>query len=246
MQKIAIVVPCYNESKRIDKLAFDQFLKEYESSFFILFVNDGSTDSTETILKEMCAKKPQNVQLLSLEKNLGKGEAVRHGMMKCYEMGQFSYIGYFDADLATPLPELLQLKEIAKSNPKLEIIFCSRIKRLGANIKRKPQRHLLGRIFATFASLILGLPIYDTQCGAKIIKTNSVPVVCGERFLTSWLFDTEILLRLRNKQKEHAADLIYEYPVSKWQDVPGSKLKIIHMIIIPFQLLKIHFRYNFK
>ncbi len=241
-----MVVPCFNEAKRLDKLAFKSFLKEFGSSFFILYVNDGSTDSTETILKEMCERQPQNSQLLSLEKNMGKGEAVRHGMMKCYEMNLFSYIGYFDADLATPLSELLQLHEIAIRNPKLEIIFCSRIKRIGANIKRKPQRQLLGRIFSVFASLVLKLPIYDTQCGAKIVKIDAVPVVFGESFLTSWLFDTEILLRLRNQQKEHAANVIYEYPVSKWEDVPGSKLKMIHMLKIPLQLLKIHIRYNFK
>lgn len=245
MQKIAIVVPCFNESKRLDKLAFENFLKEYGDSFFILFVNDGSTDSTGVMLNDLCEKNPQHFYHLDFEINRGKGEAVRQGMMKCYEMNQFSYIGYFDADLATPLSELLQLQAIAIKNPKFELIFCSRIIRIGADIKRKPQRQILGRIFSIFASMVVKLPIYDTQCGAKIIKNDTVPVVCGEHFLTSWLFDTEILLRLRNKQKEQAKNVIYEYPVSKWDDIPGSKLKLIHMLKIPLQLIKIHIKYNY-
>lgn len=246
MQKIAIVVPCYNESKRLNKHAFDNFLKEHESSFFILFANDGSTDETETVLKEFCEKQPLNSQYMNLEKNSGKSEAVRQGMLRCYEMNQFSYIGYFDADLATPLSELIRLKEIAIRNPSLLMIFCARIKRLGANIKRKPQRHLLGKIFATCASWILKFPINDTQCGAKILKSSIVPVALGEPFLTSWLFDTEIILRLRNQEKENTINVLYEYPLSKWEDIQGSKLKPVHMLKIPTQLIKLHFKYNLK
>ncbi|MBN8702644.1 MAG: glycosyltransferase [Bacteroidetes bacterium] len=246
MQKIAIVVPCFNEAKRINRLAFQRFLEEHENSFFFLFVNDGSVDSTESVLQEICKTRPQNSQFLSLEKNKGKGEAVRLGMVKCYEMNQFIYIGYFDADLATPLSELSRLKEIAFRNPNLLLIFCSRIKRLGAKINRKPHRLLLGRIFASLASLILKFPIHDTQCGAKIMKSDIVPFVCGDGFLTSWLFDTEILLRLRNQQKEQTTSVLYEHSVSQWEEIQGSNLKLIHLLQIPLQLLKIHFKYNFN
>ena len=244
MQKTAIVIPCYNEAERINKIAFEGFLTKNESSFFILFVNDGSTDATKDVLQELCNKHTINSSILNLEKNSGKAEAVRQGLLKAHEMNTFSYVAYFDADLATPLSELHLLQNIANQNTDLQIILCSRIKRLGAMVTRNRKRHLLGRIFSTFSSIILRLPVYDTQCGAKLLKTSIVPIVCNEPFLTSWLFDVEILARLRNQYPTTIKYLLYEHPVTKWEDVGGSKLRLKHMLKIPIELYRIHKKYN--
>lgn len=244
MQKTAVVIPCYNEAQRINITTFEKFLTENESSFFILFVNDGSTDNTKDVLQELCNKHANSASILNLEKNSGKANAVRQGLLKAYEMNAFSYLAYFDADLATPLSELFLLKQIAEANPELLIILCSRIKRLGAMVTRNRKRHLLGRVFSTFSSIILNLPVYDTQCGAKLIKTSIIPIICNEVFLTSWLFDIEILARLRNQYSTTIKDLLYEHPVTKWEDVGGSKLKLKHMLKIPLELYRIHKKYN--
>jgi hypothetical protein len=159
-------------------------------------------------------------------------------------MKKFQYLAYFDADLATPLTEIKALDDIITLNPQLVMVLCSRIKRLGAKIERKLKRHILGRIFSTIASNILGLPVYDTQCGAKLIKANIVPHIFNEPFITSWLFDVEIIARLRNANKNSITSLLYEHPVSKWEDIGGSKLKFKHMIKVPLELLKIHHKYN--
>jgi len=244
MSKICVVIPCYNEAQRLNIDAFEKFIMNNSSTFDFMFVNDGSKDNTLDILNNLSIKLPNNVRVLNLEKNSGKAEAVRNGINHAYLLNTFSYVAYFDADLATPLSELLLLKNIVDNNSSLIMVLCSRIKRLGANVKRNFKRHVLGRVFSTSASVILNLPVYDTQCGAKLIKTEVVPQVFKEPFITSWLFDIEIIARIRNLYPKEIENVLYEHPVTQWEDVGGSKLKLKHMIKVPVELLKIHKKYN--
>ena len=244
MSKICIVIPCYNEAQRIDKKYFMSFLETYCSEYDLFFINDGSTDSTVSLLSDLVTAYPDNCTINSMEKNSGKAEAVRSGVQLAAQTAKYSYIAYFDADMATPLDEIKFMKEVVTNNPEVVMVLCSRMKRLGAKVSRKVSRHYLGRIFATFASVILKLPVYDTQCGAKLIKADVIPYVFSEQFITSWLFDVEILARLRNSNRNSILDILYEHPVTRWKDIDGSKLKLKHMIKVPFDLLRIRNKYN--
>ena len=124
------------------------------------------------------------------------------------------------------------------------MILCSRIKRLGASVERNRKRHILGRVFSTFASIILKLPVYDTQCGAKIVCTSVIDDAFEHTFITKWLFDIEIIARLRNKYPEKILHILFEHPITQWKDVSGSKLKLKHMLKVPFELIKIKRKYN--
>lgn len=244
MSKIGIVIPCYNESLRLKTKVYTDFISAYKSEYDIIFVNDGSTDNTLDVLKKITDNFPSNCFIYNLKQNSGKAEAVRQGINFANEKKQYDYIAYFDADLATPLSEINLLKKIVVNNPMIVMALCSRIKRLGAEINRKPKRHILGRIFSTFASNILGLPVYDTQCGAKLIKAEIIPYVFDKPFITSWIFDVEILARIRNNNKAIINTILIEHPVTKWEDVDGSKLKIKHMFKVPLELIKIKKLYN--
>lgn len=244
MSKIGIVIPCYNESLRLKAKAYTDFMSANQSEYDIIFVNDGSTDNTLDVLKNITTNFPNNCFIYNLKRNSGKAEAVRQGINFANEKKQYNYIAYFDADLATPLSEINLLKEIVINNPIIVMVLCSRIKRLGAEIDRKPKRHILGRIFSTFASTILNLPVYDTQCGAKLIKAEIIPYVFDKPFITSWIFDVEILARIRNNNKSIINAILIEHPVTKWEDIEGSKLKIKHMFKVPLELIKIRKLYN--
>ena len=78
----------------------------------------------------------------------------------------FDYVVFWDADLATPLRELLPMRRLVREHH-FDAVFCSRVKRLGSVIRHRPLRHVLGRVFATVASLMLRLPVYDTQSGCS-------------------------------------------------------------------------------
>jgi hypothetical protein len=102
------------------------------------------------------------------------------------------------------------------------------VRLLGRSIHRKAVRHYLGRAFATVVSLMLRLPIYDTQCGAKIFRiTPDLRLVLASPFQSRWIFDVEILARFLTIYKNdtvHLSGLIYESPLRRWEDVAGSKV----------------------
>lgn len=244
MRKTCIIIPCYNEFERLNVKAFDDFIASNKQNYDFLFVNDGSKDQTLELLNQLAQRNPENCHVYNLEQNSGKAEAVRQGLIKSYDMGKFHYMAYFDADLATPLSELKSMESVVADNHKIVMVMCSRIKRLGAKVERKLKRHILGRFFSTIASSILKLPVYDTQCGAKLVKADLIPVIFNEPFITSWLFDVEIIARIRNINRTNIEHLLYEHPVSEWKDVGGSKLKLKHMIKVPVELFKINKKYN--
>jgi hypothetical protein len=126
----------------------------------------------------------------------------------------------------------------------------SRIRILGCDIKRKAVRHYLGRVFATFASLILDLYVYDTQCGAKIFRNNSeLKTVFAHPFLVNWIFDVEILARFKVIRKLNNSSLLQnttvEYPLDEWADIGGSKIKFIDFFKAIMELTKIYLVLNF-
>jgi glycosyltransferase involved in cell wall biosynthesis len=206
-----------------------------------LFSNDGSTDDTGKIVEAFRQKYPDRVKVFTLQQNSGKAEAVRQGMLEAAKDKGYSYIGFWDADLATPLTEIEHLLAFSSGR---KVLMGSRWKRLGAVIERKGSRHLLGRVFSTFASVILKMPVYDTQCGAKLFASEII-FLFDEKFITKWLFDIELLARYRNKFGVQAAltDMI-EVPVNQWMEKGGSKLKLTHMLGVPAELMKINSKYN--
>ena len=236
--KTCLVIPCYNEESRLNIEEIKKFA-DLDKDTHLLLVNDGSKDRTLSILKKLSSD-IENIEYLDLEVNAGKALAVRLGMLSAHKKDIFSYIGYFDADLATPFSEVENFKRIM-SIESYDIVMGSRILRLGGDVDRKWYRHLLGRLFATFASISLGLPVYDTQCGAKFFKANLVEELFFEKFISYWIFDVELLFRYKNLVEKSS---IYELPLDKWVDVAGSKLSPIDFLKAPMELLKIYKKYK--
>jgi dolichyl-phosphate beta-glucosyltransferase len=232
MRKTAIVVPCYNEAKRLDSHSILTALDK-EPNLSFLFVDDGSSDETLNFLKSIKDRNPAQVDILCLELNSGKAEAVRRGMLKVIE-GPFENVGYWDADLATPLEAIEEFCSLLDSNDRT-IVIGSRVRLLGRNVERNALRHYFGRIFATCASMLLQMVVYDTQCGAKIFR-NSVPLrtVFGKPFKVNWTFDVEMLARfpiVLGETPSQVSSHWCEYPLKEWIDVKGSKVKIKDYVI---------------
>lgn len=240
--KTAIVIPCYNEEGRLALDHFKEYAEKDPDTAFI-FVDDGSTDRTRSVLKGLCEQLPEQMYLIALSSNSGKAEAIRQGFLYAFDCGDYQAIGYFDADLSTPLENIEHFKECLRHSD-IDLIMGARVLMLGYDIKRSALRHYLGRLFATAASLVLNLKVYDTQCGAKLFKNNSIlQRVFSHPFSVRWTFDVEILARLSViHQYARLAPIdqcISEYPLKKWLHVPDSKVKVHDFFTSFFELFKI-------
>jgi dolichyl-phosphate beta-glucosyltransferase len=247
--RYTVVVPCYNEEHRLPIDAFRSFLGSPRAGLRFLFINDGSRDGTLTVLEHLQSAFPTLVDILNLPENMGKAEAVRSGMLHAIANGA-TVTGFWDADLATPLSELPRLLDLLLQQPTVEIVLGSRVRLLGRAILRKPIRHYFGRIFATVASLTLDLPIYDTQCGAKLFRvTDVLHEALATPFGSRWIFDVELLARFLTLRRHRYVELgdpalaIYEEPLLSWVDVDGSKVKTSDAIKAFVELFRIRRTY---
>jgi dolichyl-phosphate beta-glucosyltransferase len=158
-------------------------------------------------------------------------------------------VGYWDADLATPLSVIPQFVEILATRPEVRVVLGSRVRLLGRTIHRRLSRHLLGRAFATAASLVLDLPVYDTQCGAKLFRaTADVAAAFAEPLRSRWVFDVELLARLlrtwRSSGEPWPESALYEQPLPRWEDVAGSKLRLWDFPKSAWELASIYWCYR--
>ncbi|MCC7403272.1 MAG: glycosyltransferase [Bdellovibrionales bacterium] len=243
--KLGIVVPCYNEAVRLDQKAYVDFLRSEGDSLCLCFVNDGSRDGTSGVLEKMKQRAP-GLLIVDRQQNRGKAESVREGILKLLTDTDCEWVGFWDADLATPLSEIAFFRRAIAEHPQSAIVMGARILRLGAKIVRHWYRHYTGRIFATFASLALGLPVYDTQCGAKVIRRDLALQIFREPFLSRWLFDVELLFRIQATAQfaQVGTNLIYELPLNEWVDVAGSRVRPGDFLKAPFELWKIRRHYK--
>lgn len=221
--------------KRIDVGVYSEMFAQNKTFDFVL-VDDCSTDDTLQILDTFSSA--ENVSVLKLNKNLGKAEAIRFAVNSS-NLNSYNYIGYLDADLSTPINEMEKLNDFIQSNTTLKFVMGARIKLIGNKVERSLTRHYFGRVFATIASqFILKTPVYDTQCGAKIIDKDLAIKLFEAPFQTKWLFDLELLLRFK-KLDNRFNTKVAEIPLFTWKEMPGSKIKLVDFIRIPFQLLKL-------
>lgn len=229
--RVVLVVPCYNEAERFPGEAFSAILAD--PRIHLVFVDDGSRDATARVLEDWCAEANGRAELIRSPVNCGKGEAVRAGMRHALASGA-AVVGYTDADLATPVDELLRMVDVLGES-RVDAVIGSRIALLGLDIDRRAARHHLGRIFATCVSFVLRERVYDSQCGAKFFRANdTLRAVVAEPFLSRWAFDVELLGRLLVTGAR-----IVEVPLRRWTDVPGTKLHPLAMARAAADLVRI-------
>lgn len=239
---LAIIIPCFNEAKRLPIDAFKSFVAK-EKEVRLIFVNDGSNDETLSVLQALAAWNPSQIQVLDLPKNKGKAGAVQQGML--YAKAHFSptLLAYLDADLSTSLEECFSLSK--KINPDTLFVFGSRILKTDNTIKRKWYRFLIGRVIASVISKMLGISVYDTQCGCKIFDATVVSIAFTDDFSSRWLFDVEIFYRMiHHFGKNEFLQKTKEVPLEQWIDTEDSRVKMTYMFRLWIDLYLLSKRYR--
>lgn len=218
MQKVAIIIPCYNEAKRLNYNEIEQLILKTKGDIY--FTNDGSNDNTVEVIKSIVFKHPERCFLINYTENSGKANTIYKSVNQIHQFDKYDFIGYFDADFSTPASEIIRLID-ELSLRSCDFLFGSRILLLNSGIKRKYYRHIIGRVIITIINLKFKLGIYDTQCGAKLFSKAIIPKAFNQSFYTSWLFDVEIFIRLK---KQNLLQHGIEVPIFYWKDIEGSKL----------------------
>jgi glycosyltransferase involved in cell wall biosynthesis len=218
MQKIALIIPCYNEALRLDFSCIDYLIQHTDACIY--FANDGSKDETVSVIQNYLPLNPSRCFLIDYALNSGKANTVYQSVNTLGKTTEYDCVGYIDADFSTPPEEVVRLIRVAQTNP-TGFVIGSRILLLNSGIKRKWHRHIIGRIIISLINLKFKLGIYDTQCGAKFFSKELIPLAFNKPFYTSWLFDVELFIRLKRKNLLHTG---IEVPVFNWKDVDGSKL----------------------
>ena len=245
--KHGIVIPCYNESSRLKLETFIDFARAHKSTS-LCFVNDGSSDPTRSTLAEIKNLVQDNVFIFNVAENAGKANAVRQGSLFLYKETEVETIGFLDADLSTSFQDYGDLITEMEGAQDLKIVFGSRNMADGEDtIERNPIRKILSETIRKLIFLITRLNIKDTQCGAKVFHRSLIPLIYKTGFFSKWLFDVEILLRLKKaigvlKFRE----IFKEKALAQWVHMEGSKLNFKDSIMIPLNLLAIWKNYEWK
>lgn len=242
--KTGIIIPCYNEEKRLNVDAYLDFIQSHDE-YHLCFVNDGSKDDTLKVLKGIQERAELKVSIVDVKKNAGKAAAVRSGARYLFNRQDIDYIGFIDADLSTDFNDFKRLVDKLHKDDKLSFVYGSRGKGEG-KIERNLFRNIFSGIIKLIVYLILRMPIKDTQCGAKVFRRAIIPIAYDHNFLTRWLFDVEIFIRLKKHYGiKQVMNHIHEEPLERWIHVEDSKLSLKDAMQIPYMLMSIWFSYTF-
>jgi dolichyl-phosphate beta-glucosyltransferase len=226
---ILLVIPHYRDTDRLDPFLCD-LLRVLPSTFAVLISDDGSGPEHVERLKQLTVKRRREfgsredgarlLDPIAAPANRGKGAAVHAGWQTANE--QVELLAFADSDGAVGATEILRAAEhFIERADTVDALIGSRIKILGRRIERRLSRHLSGRIFATLVSTVTGLPVYDSQCGFKMLKRQAYLAISPYAQSSGFAFDVELLLLLR-----HFGFAVEEFPVD-WQDVRGSKVSFL-------------------
>lgn len=240
---VGIVIPCYNEEERLLGEDFKAFATS-NLGYHLCFVNDGSTDNTLDVLHDLQKGNETTISVYNCAKNGGKAEAVRLGVNHLLKDKQFDYIGFLDADLSTDFKDFEDLVKTIETTD-FKIVSGSRIARMGADITKESARKIISITINKIIQTLLGMPFKDTQCGAKVMDREIAQEMFKKKFITKWLFDVEIFMRmLKFYGKEKSIEAICEQPLKRWIHADGSKLSMKDSIKIVGQLALIGYKYR--
>jgi len=221
--KLSIILPSYNEEKRLPQALDDliDFFSQSDYEYEIIVSADGSTDDTEQIASEY-AGKFENIKLVTFPERLGKGG----GIINASRVATGDVLFTFDADLSVP-PEQIRSTLKIMDEEEADIIYGSR-NLPGSIIVDSPPwyRKILGKIFNFLFRLLFRIKLHDTQCGYKAIRTKTLDSLQRYLNIEGYAFDIDLAV----KAIKHGYKIV-EIPVT-WRHGEGSKINVLRQTFV--------------
>ena len=216
---LAIIIPAYNEEKRIGKTvrSIDAHLTRKKLDYEIIIVSDGSTDGTVHLIEGM-SREMKNIRLIHNDVNHGKGWVVRQGML-----GTQAKIRLFmDADNATSIEHFDRMVPFFEQG--YQVVIGSRDSKDAAGAQQAVPQHFIKRFLGNMSNILIQIiavwGVWDTQCGFKALTDNAAIDIFSRAKIDRWGFDIELLMLARR----------LGYPIAKipvlWVNDFDSKVKL--------------------
>ncbi|MBI1970500.1 glycosyltransferase family 2 protein [Candidatus Woesearchaeota archaeon] len=223
---VSIIVPAYNEEKRINGFlpSLLSFSKKHLRNCEIIIVDDGSTDSTKSVVQQLIQQYP-SAKLISYPENKGKGNAVREGV----SASKGKYVLFIDADGSIPPEEIPNMVQKLKEH---QVVVGSR--RIDVSkVKTSPLRKFTGVMFNAYVNLLFRIDIYDNLCGFKGFEKSIAKALFSDLQSMRWIFDVELFYKIKKNNYT-----LYHLPIS-WEHRDGSKIRLIDPLKMAIELLKL-------
>jgi len=223
---ISIVVPAYNEEKRIGKMLetygtffSDKKKKKEIKDFEILIVINNTKDKTEEIVKKF-SKKYREIRYLNFKQG-GKGFAITQGFKDSLKRNN-KIIGFIDADMSTPPEAFYGLVRVLEKNRKIGGVIANRWdKRSKIFPKQSAFRRIISRGYNLAVRTLFLFPYADTQCGAKAFRREILENNMDKMISSQWNFDVALLFCLKKETKAKIIDI-----PTIWEDKSESKVNL--------------------
>jgi glycosyltransferase involved in cell wall biosynthesis len=214
---LSLVLPSHNEEKELG-VCIDRLkpVLEKTGSYEIIIAEDGSTDRTYEVAKEL-ARKFREITLMHSDEKLGRGRALK----RAFQKAGGDIVGYMDVDLATDLRHVPEMVDYLRE---YDVVTGSRLMR-GSRASRQKNRLVLSRGFNFLVRLVLGSRLHDHQCGFKGFRKSVIMELNRESEENHWFWDTEVLVLAQKRGYR-----VKEFPV-EWNERPGTKVKIRRDVI---------------
>jgi dolichyl-phosphate beta-glucosyltransferase len=233
MFELSVIIPCYNEAGRLPP--FFSLIREHaELPWEWVFVDDGSRDDTRAVIEAFRADTDASVHLIGLDQNCGKGAAVRAGMLAA----RGKLVGFVDADLAASPLQFDQFKDTPGVVDGSELLLGIRVKTHDGRVKRLLYRHLMGRCFQTYTSMMTGLTVYDTQCGFKLMAADRARAIAERMRCDGFAFDVEMILVATQM------GMVVREEMINWQEMGDSRIRPQHILQMAIDIWRIRRRHR--
>jgi len=216
--RVSLVIPAFREEERLPRYFPELAAALADLPVGLLVVDDGSPAASFAALK--AALTPHlgaKHRVLRHEINRGKGAAIAFGL----EHAGGEFFGFVDADGSIPAAEVRRFLLLGLERQGWDMLLGSRVKMLGRSVERSFWRHLTGRVFATMLSESFSIPVYDSQCGLKMFRSERYRAVKGLLTDQRWVWDSQLVILFHRRGWR-----VEEVPID-WHDTPGSKIRVV-------------------